>query len=226
MVNSQGSPGGGIVARQLRVASDPWEADPLIWDHQLRVPGQFIFIFRISTQTSWNESLHLLAVSNDSLDHLLMQNHYNNGINFKNQMCQIFTYFVEKGMVALEDDEAVCIPEKIRLSMLNLTMSPSGPAYNSWSTLCKWTFEDGWGRQVIKVSGWKASIFGDVSVGRGREVIGCVHPESPIFARLFCSLWRLEEPCWVHCSEAKKRIILLQHCCSNAISNKLVHKVS
>ena len=143
VVNSQGSPGGGIVARQLRVASDPWEADPLIWDHQLRVPGQFVF--RISTLTSWNESLRLLAVSNDSLDHLLMQNHYNNGINFKNQMCQIFTYFVEKGMVALEDGEAVRIPEKIRLSMLNLTMSPSGPAYNSWSTLCKWTitFEDG-----------------------------------------------------------------------------------
>ena len=118
LVNSQGSPGGGIVACQLRVASDPWEADPLAWDHQLWVSGQFIF--RISTQTSWNESLHLLAVSNDSLDHLLMQNHYNNGINFKNQMCQIFTYFVEKGMVALEDDEAVCIPEKTRLSMLNL----------------------------------------------------------------------------------------------------------
>ena len=56
-----------------------------------------------------------------------MQNHYNNGMNFKDQMCQIFTYFVEKGMVALEDDEAVCIPEKIRLSMLNLTMSPSDP---------------------------------------------------------------------------------------------------
>ena len=121
VVNSQGSPGGGIVACQLRVASDPWEADPLIWDHQLRVPGQFIFrIIRISTQTSWNKSLHLLAVSNDSLDHLSMQNHYNNGINFKNQMCQIFTYFVEKGMVALEDDEAVRIPEKTRLSMLNL----------------------------------------------------------------------------------------------------------
>ena len=47
-------------------------------------------------------------------------------------MCQIFTYFVEKGMVALEDDEAVCIPEKIRLSMLNLTMSSSDPAFNSW----------------------------------------------------------------------------------------------
>ena len=47
VVNSQGSPGGGIVARQLRVASDPWEADPLIWDHQLGVPGQFIFIFII-----------------------------------------------------------------------------------------------------------------------------------------------------------------------------------
>ena len=35
-------------------------------------------------------------------------------------------------MVALEDDEAVCIPEKIRLSMLNLTMSPSDPVYKSW----------------------------------------------------------------------------------------------
>ena len=131
-MNSQGSPCGSIVSRQLRVASDPWEADPLIWDHQLGEPGQFILIFRITIHTWEWKSAPIDCMSKYSLDHFLMQNHYNNGINFKDQMCQIFTYFVEKGMVALEDDEAVCIPEKIRLSMLNLTMSSSDPAFNSW----------------------------------------------------------------------------------------------
>ena len=74
-------------------------------------------------------------------------------------------------MVALEDDEAVCIPEKIRLSMLNLSMNPFDPAYHSWRihsvclrNIMSWSF-------VKKISVFFGKILTDIKTDeRSRKI--------------------------------------------------------